>query len=284
MDITHISKRDGRLSVILKEDIGVSSGLMNRAKWAGNILVNGQPQHTDFAVREGDTVTVLMPEAPQNYAPESGKVDVIYEDEWILAVDKPSGMLIHPSRSCNSGTLANYAAGYLAAKGETTAFHPLTRLDRDTFGIVLIAKNSHVHARLQASPVHKTYHALCYGVPQVSEGRIDAPIARKPLPSLLREVSTEGKPCVTEYSVLQTYDGYSLLALRPVTGRTHQLRVHCAYKGFPILGDPQYGSVQSQALSARMGLSSQLLCAHSLSFSHPVTGTPMILQSRMDVI
>lgn len=284
MDITHIAQRDGRLSAILKEDMGVSSGLMNRAKWAGNILVNGQNQHTDYPVRSGDRVTVLMPETPESYAPEAGSLDILYEDEWFLTVDKPAGMLIHPSRSCNSGTLANFVVGYYAAKGELSAFHPLTRLDRDTFGIVLIAKNSHIHARLQAASVQKTYHALCCGVPSVMQGTIDAPIARRPLPSLLRQVSPEGKPCVTKYRVLQTFDGYSLLALTPVTGRTHQLRVHCAYEGFPILGDPQYGSAESQILSERMGLSTQMLCAHSLVFTHPITGEQMLLASHMDVI
>lgn len=284
MDLIYTATRDGRLSSILKEDMGVSSGLMNRAKWAGNILVNGVPRHTDFPVRSGDTVVVLMPEAPENYAPEAGELTVIYEDGHLLAVDKPAGMLIHPSRSCNSGTLANFVAGYLQSRGEPTAFHPLTRLDRDTFGIVLIAKNSHIHARLQKGDVQKTYHALCFGTPSQSEGIIDAPIARQPLPSLLRRVSPEGKPCITSYSVERSFDGYSLLKLQPVTGRTHQLRVHCAYMGFPILGDPQYGSAESRAFSEKMGIYTQLLCAHSLDFAHPVTGKEMHLQSDMDVI
>lgn len=283
MDITHIAQRDGRLSSILKEDMLVSTGLMNRAKWAGNILVNGRPEHTDFAVRAGDTVTVLMPESPESYIPEERNLDVLYEDSWILAADKPAGMLIHPSRSCNSGTFANFTAGYLAAKGEETAFHPVTRLDRDTFGIVLVAKNSHIHAKLQSGELQKTYHALVCGIPQSPEGEIDAPIARKPLPSLLREVSPAGKPCKTRYRVEKTMGEISLLSLTPVTGRTHQLRVHCAYMGFPILGDPQYGSEASRKLSEKLGLQTQMLCAHSISFRHPITGELLFLQSHMDV-
>lgn len=283
-DLTYTATRDGRLSAILKEDMSVSSGLMNRAKWAGNILVNGTAQHTDFPVRSGDTVTVLMPESPASYTPEDGPLDILYEDADILAVDKPAGMLIHPSRSCNSGTLANVVAGYLHSRGEPTAFHPLTRLDRDTFGIVLIAKNSHIHALLQKAQVHKTYRALCFGAPSQNAGIIDAPIARLPLPSLLRQVSADGKPCITNYTVLGRYDGYSLLSLQPITGRTHQLRVHCAYMGFPILGDPQYASAESRAFSEKMGLSTQLLCAHSLEFFHPITGKLLHLQSHMDVI
>ncbi len=284
MDLTYTARRDGRLSAILKEDMGVSSGLMNRAKWAGNILVNGVPQHTDFPVKSGDTVTVLMSESAVSYTPEDGSLDILYEDAYILAVDKPAAMLIHPSRSCNSGTLANFVAGYLQSRGETTAFHPLTRLDRDTFGIVLIAKNSYIHAHLQKAQVHKTYHALCFGAPIQSAGIIDAPIARLPLPSLLRRVSPDGKPCITNYTVLRRCDGYSLLSLQPVTGRTHQLRVHCAYMGFPILGDPQYASEESRAFSEKMGLATQLLCAHSLDFTHPITGERLQLQSHMDVV
>ena len=158
----------------------------------------------------------------------------------------------------------------------------MTRLDRDTFGIVLLAKNAHVHALLQTVKVTKTYHALVFGTPETPEGVIDAPIARRPLPSLLRYVGPEGKPSVTEYRVLDTDGGISKLALRPVTGRTHQLRVHCAHMGYPILGDPQYGSEESRILSEKLGLSHQMLCAKTLEFVHPMTDEKMMLSSRMD--
>ena len=108
-------------------------------------------------------------------------------------------------------------------------------------------------------------------------GIIDDPIARKPLPSLLREVRPDGKPCLTVFAVLERYAGYSKLALRPVTGRTHQLRVHCAYRGYPILGDPQYGRGE-----ADFGLTHQMLCAKRLEFTHPITGRTMTLESQMD--
>ena len=140
-----------------------------------------------------------------------------------------------------------------------------------------MAKNAHIHSLLQQIPVEKTYHALVLGGSEADSGIIDAPIARKPLPSLLREVRTDGKPSRTEYAVLQRLDGYSKLALRPVTGRTHQLRVHCAYMGFPILGDPQYGNERSD-----FGLPHQMLCAYRLEFDHPITGEKMVLCSRMD--
>ena len=159
----------------------------------------------------------------------------------------------------------------------------MTRLDRDTFGIVLLAKNAHIHSLLQSCGVKKTYHALVYGGPTEDSGTIDAPIARRPLPSLLRYVNPEGKPSVTEWQVLKRDGKLCKLALRPITGRTHQLRVHCAYMGFPILGDPQYGSPESQAYSAELGLTHQMLCARKLEFFHPLTGEALVLESMLDV-
>ena len=114
-------------------------------------------------------------------------------------------------------------------------------------------------------------------------GVIDAPIERRPLPSLLRYVNQSGKPSRTEFRVLERRDGTSLLALRPITGRTHQLRVHCAHMGYPILGDPQYGSEASKARSMEMGLTSQLLCAKFLTFPHPITGEVLTITSRQGV-
>jgi RluA family pseudouridine synthase len=159
----------------------------------------------------------------------------------------------------------------------------LTRLDRDTYGVVLIAKNAHIHTLLQQCSVEKTYHAMVFGCPENKSGIIDAPIARLPLPSLLRQVSIDGKPSVTEYTVLETRGDFSKLALRPITGRTHQLRVHCAYMGFPILGDPQYGTEESQKASQALGLTSQILCAKQIDLIHPVTGEPLQILSKMEV-
>ncbi len=261
----------------------MSTGLVNRLKWAQRILVNGQPRHNDFQVAVGDTITALLEEPEIQYPAEQGELTVLYEDDHILAVDKPAGMLIHPSRSRNTGTLANFVAGYYEKTGQRCAFHPVTRLDRDTFGVVLLAKNSHIHAALQALDVEKIYHAWVYGGPAREEGIIDAPIARRPLPSLLRCISPEGKPSVTHYRVLQRQKKTAALALRPITGRTHQLRLHCAHMGYPILGDPQYGSPESVALSEAMGLTYQQLCAYSVKFSHPVTGETLTVVTRIPV-
>lgn len=281
MDFRYVATRAGRLSTILREDMRMSAGLVNRLKWSDKILVNGVPQHTDYGVQPGDVITALLHEQIQDYPAEHGKLTILYEDDHILAVDKPAEILIHPSRSKNTGTLANFVAGYYEKTGQKSAFHPVTRLDRDTFGVVLLAKNSHIHGLLQAADVEKIYHAWVYGCPDTQEGIIDAPIDRRPLPSLLRFVGPEGKPSQTHYRVLRRDENTAVLALQPITGRTHQLRVHCAYMGFPILGDPQYGSETAKAFSDELGLRYQRLCAKSVSFTHPITGEKLTITTNM---
>lgn len=284
MELNHTALHEGRLSRILREEMGLSAGLMNRLKWTGALKVNGQSVHTDFPVQPGDTVTAVVEEESPDYPAEDLPLTILYEDDFLLAVDKPQGMLIHPSSARNTGTLANAVAGYYRRTGRTGAFHPLTRLDRDTFGIVLVAKNGYACALLQRSRPRKTYHALTLGGPASDSGIIDAPIARKPLPSLLREVRPDGKPSRTEYRVLERGEALCRLALTPVTGRTHQLRLHCAYMGFPIVGDPQYGSAEALTWAERLGVAGQQLCAKRLELSHPVTGQALVLESGMDVL
>ena len=283
MELTYTATREGRLSTFLRDEMKMSSGLMNRLKWQQKIFVNGAPQHNDYQVKIGDVISVPLDEEEPEFPAQDGPLTILYEDEYLLAVDKPAGMLIHPSRSRFDGTLANFVAGYYRKTGQKSAFHPLTRLDRDTFGIVLLTKNAHIHSLLQLMTVKKTYHALTLGGPETDSGVIDAPIGRKELPSLLREVREDGKESVTEFEVLERGEKLCKLALHPITGRTHQLRVHCAHMGWPILGDPQYGSEASQAFSAELGIPHQLLCAKKLELNHPMTGKPLELASRMDV-
>ena len=282
MELKCVATREGRLSSFLLGELKMSTGLMNKLKWGDSLRVNGTPQRTNYPVQPGDVITVMLEDETPEYPAEDGELSILYEDEAILAVDKPAGMLIHPSRAKNTGTLANFVAGYYQRTGQSCAFHPMTRLDRDTFGIVLLAKNAHIHSLLQSGGAKKTYHALVYGGPNEDSGTIDAPIARRPLPSLLRYVNPEGKPSVTQWQVLEQDGKLCKLSLRPITGRTHQLRVHCAYMGFPILGDPQYGTPESQAFSQEMGLQSQMLCAKRLTLTHPLTGEKLVLESQLD--
>ena len=281
MELNHTAQKDGRLSDILKNEMRVSTGLMNRLKTTGRILVGGTPQRTNFAVRGGDTVTLLLDEESPEYPGEDAPLTILYEDDHILAADKPAGVLIHPSRSRDTGTLANAVVGYYARTGQKSAFHPLTRLDRDTFGVVLIAKNSHIHALLQQTDLQKTYQARIFGCLPEERGIIDAPIDRRPLPSLLRYISSSGKPSKTRYRVLERFERHALVELEPLTGRTHQLRLHCAHLGCPILGDPQYGTEESQRYSEQFGYAYQRLCAKRIEFTHPLTGERIAIESKL---
>jgi 23S rRNA pseudouridine1911/1915/1917 synthase len=260
----------------------MSAGLINRLKWGDGIRVNDVPCFTNHPVLSGDRITVRLDEPEIAYPAEDGHLNILYEDADLLAVDKPAGILVHPSRSQFTGTLANLVAGYYRRTGQKSAFHPVTRLDRDTFGVVLLAKHAHAHQLLQSGKLQKTYHALTYGGPSQENGLIDAPIARRPLPSLLRFIHPDGKPSVTEYRVLERQGELCKLELHPVTGRTHQLRLHCLHMGFPILGDPQYHTEASAACSHNLGLSHQILCAKRLEFLHPLTDVPLDIQSQLE--
>lgn len=285
MHMDHIARTEGTLYQILRSEMRMSSSLVGRLKFQSALLVNGQPQRTNYPVRPGDQIRVLLQEPEPNYPAETGPLHILYEDEALLAVDKPPGLIVHPSTNRITGTLANFILGYYEKTGQQSAVHPATRLDRDTFGVVLLAKNSHVHALLSAQQkaggFQKTYHALVLGKPAAQT--IEAPIERIAPHSMIRHVCPEGKPARTELVPLDTGDDYSLVQLHPITGRTHQLRVHCSHAGFPILGDPQYQTPESAALSARLGLSFQQLCAAHLQIEHPLTGEMLELHTEFSL-
>lgn len=287
MELTHQADRAGKLLTFLRRELALSSSLVKRLKWQNAFLVDGVSVHTDFPVRPGSIITVILAEAEPAFPPEDGPLEILYEDESLLAVDKPAGLLMHPSFYRDTGTLANRLAAYYSRTGQACAVHPVSRLDRDTFGVVLLAKNAHIHGKmmelLQAKQVQKTYEALVLGAPGTEHGTWDFPIAKRGGGSLLREVSPEGQAAETRWEVLRRFDRCSHLRLQPITGRTHQLRVHCAHIGCPILGDPQYGTAESLHLSEQYALPHQQLCAVSLSFPHPMTGEPIELHSQQAV-
>lgn len=288
MELSCTAAREAKLLSILRRELGLSSTLVKRLKFRAAFTVNGQPAYTDCPVHPGDMIRVCLDEATPDYPAEHGPLRILYEDDALLAVDKPPGMLVHPSFSRNTGTLANYLLGYYAETGQASAVHPVSRLDRDTFGVVLLAKNAHIHAKLcamsKSGKIDKRYLALVYGAPPQEAGEIDAPIARLRETSLLRCIRADGKPARTRYRVLRRLeDGCAVLALHPLTGRTHQLRLHCACLGCPIVGDPQYHTPASAVFSATHGFSFQQLCAASLQFSHPLTEKIVEIRSGFDV-
>lgn len=287
MILRHTATREGKLSSFLRRELGLSYGLIKRLKYQNAYRVDGIAAHTDRLVRPGDEITVTIEEAAPAFAAEDGPLSILYEDASILALDKPAGLLTHPTFTRAEGTLANRLLGYYRRTGQQCAVHFLSRLDRDTAGVVLLAKNAHIKAilceHLQNGRVEKRYHAAVYGQPAGDHGEICHPIARLSPTSLLRCVREDGKQAKTAYAVLRKGAGCALLRLTPLTGRTHQLRVHCAYEGFPILGDTQYGTAASQAFSLAHGYTHQQLCAVSLGFPHPVTGQRMTVASQLSV-
>ena len=253
----------------LKLRLGFSSSLIGKVKYGG-VFVNGENVHMREVVRNGDEITVYYPEEDsENVLPMELPLSVVYEDGDILVVDKPQDMPIHPSRGNHLPTLANAVRFYM---GEAFVFRAITRLDRDTSGLVLIAKNQRAAAvmgrEMMAKQIEKVYHALVSGIPEPREGVINAPIAREREDSIRRVVRKDGKDSVTEYRVLSVDgEGNALCEVRPLTGRTHQIRVHMAYIGHPLKDDFLYGTEREGALYC-------LRCVR-LSFTHPTTGEKM---------
>lgn len=287
MILRHTADREGKLLSFLRGELGLSYGLLKRLKYQDAYAVNGVAVHTNHRVQVGDIITATIEENGPAIPSEHGSLTILYEDEAIIALDKPPGILMHPTFHRMEGTLANRLLGYYERTGQKSAVHLVSRLDRDTCGIVLAAKNAHIHARMcgqmQNGRIEKHYHAAVYGTPPAESGTICHPIARLSPTSLLRCVREDGKPAMSSYHILQRNQRCTLLALQPHTGRTHQLRVHCAQEDFPILGDIQYGSEESIAFSGACGYTHQQLCAVSLRFSHPVSGEEMVIRSEMDV-
>ena len=283
--LVHETEDGSTVRHILKAKLHFSSHAISRlTRTPTGILVNGQHARTVDILHTGDVLTVETGDhrPPRIEAtPGNWPLPIVWEDGHLMVVNKPAGMTAHASNFLPDTPTVAGALAY--QRGSDFIFHPVSRLDKGTTGLMVIAKSGYIHdllrRTLHSERFHREYRAVCIGCPFPSQGTIDAPIARRPLPSLLREVRADGKPSLTEYRVLERKGNLCKLALRPVTGRTHQLRVHCAYKGYPILGDPQYGTEEST-----MGLPSQLLCAHSLEFDHPMTGEHLLLTSRMDAV
>lgn len=222
---------------------GVSTDLTRAVKHRGSgFFLDEQPAYTNVKLRAGQVVRFALP--PEEKPPVTPQPEiplrVVYQDAFALVIDKPAGIPVHPTMGYAGGTLANAYAAWAQENGESGVFRPVNRLDKNTSGLLLAARHMY-GARLLADHVEKTYFAIAEGRMPVGDGVFDGPIGRAADSIVTRCVTPAGKPSRTEYTVLRCANGYSLAACRPVTGRTHQIRVHFSHGGHPLAGDDLYG-------------------------------------------
>jgi len=239
----------------------------------GHIKVNGQLVKTNYKCQLNDEVEVTIPEPVElNIEAEEMDLDIYYEDEDVLVVNKPKGMVVHPAPGHTSGTLVNGLMAHCKdLSGINGVMRPgiVHRIDKDTSGLLMVAKNDLAHEslveQLVAKSVTRKYTAIVHGVIQHSHGTIDAPIGRDKKDRQSQAVTPDGKNAVTHFTVLETFKDYTLVECQLETGRTHQIRVHMKYIGYPLAGDPKYGPKKT------LDIGGQALHAGVLGFIHPRT-------------
>ena len=253
---------------VLQNNYKMSSALIASLKRTPDgIMVNGEKRYVNYILQEGDKLSVTIEEAGSvNIEPVPMNLDILYEDEYLLAVNKPEHMAVHVSHGNVYNTLSNGVLWYLGQDGQEYTFHGVTRLDKDTSGIVIVAKNAYIHdmlsRQLRDKSFYKEYIGLVEGLLE-GEGRINAPIARERESIIIRCVREDGDEAVSEYETIEIGEKYSLVRLKPVTGRTHQLRVHMSYIGHPMAGDTMYGG---EAVKENR----HFLHCGKVSFFHPI--------------
>ncbi|HZS08845.1 MAG TPA: RluA family pseudouridine synthase [Blastocatellia bacterium] len=266
---------------------------IRKAVREGAVRVNGRNSFQGWILQAGDRVTIeIDPGEPTAALPEDIPLDILFEDDDLIVVNKPVGLLSHPSRTEKSGTLMNAIAHHIlhgSHRPGKAVSRPvlLHRLDRDTSGVLAIARNERasriVTRAFRMRRVRKSYLALVGGVVAAEGGEIDAPIGRSPHDWPRWQVMDTGDPSQTRFTVRERFAGHTLLELEPLTGRTHQLRIHCAYIGHPVVGDQVYkgqGAAPAPGIPG-LKLKHQLLHAQSLSFRHPTTGEEMTFNAPL---
>ena len=251
----------------------------------GNVLIGGKPAAKNSRLKAGDTVTVTIPE-PRSYevTAENIPLEIVYEDDDLLVVNKPKGMVVHPAAGNESGTLVNallyHCGASLSGIGGVLRPGIVHRIDKNTSGLLMVAKNDLAHQSLakqiKEHSFTREYEAVVYGVFREKEGTVNAPIGRHPVKRKQMAVVPDGREAITHYRVLAENGGFSHVALRLETGRTHQIRVHMAYIGHPVAGDEVYGP--HKVITA---LGGQCLHAKKVGFDHPRTGERMEFDSAL---
>ena len=249
------------------------------------ILVNRNPVKTSYAIQKGDSITITIPEAKETtLKPQDIPLDIVYEDNDILVVNKAKGMVVHPAAGNPEGTLVNavmaHCKGNLSGIGGELRPGIVHRLDKDTSGLLIVAKNDKAHIQMskqiQNREVKKIYIALVRGVIPENEATINMPIGRSMQDRKKMAVTKKGKEAITHFQVLERFDKYTLLKVKIDTGRTHQIRVHMAEIGHPVVGDMLYSNGKNE-----FGVEGQMLHATSLDFKHPITQKPLHLEAPL---
>ncbi|TFE28085.1 RluA family pseudouridine synthase [Cohnella luojiensis] len=292
--IANASDEGRNLRDVLRKRIGISRRLMVRLKTSEEGLsVNGQKVWPNHKVSEGDVISLRMEaESSETILPQPMELDIVFEDSHLLVLNKPAGIIVHPTTGHYLNTLANGVMHYWQERGERIRFRPVHRLDEHTSGLVVIAKHPlaqlQLSAQMMEGTVTKEYRTFVYGRPPENEGEINAPIGRQTEDPHRRVVREDGAPSQTFYKVAETYsDQASALEIRLGTGRTHQIRVHMTSIGCPIIGDSYYTEEKWTTSSIGTKLSAiidrQALHAARLGFRHPVTGEEMKLEATLPV-
>ncbi|MDQ7821791.1 MAG: RluA family pseudouridine synthase [Candidatus Eremiobacteraeota bacterium] len=273
-----------RIDIVLAGHLAISRNQVQRLIERGGVLLSGDFPEVSDRLKKSDTIVVeLLPPERSQVLPENIPLAILYEDEWVAVVNKPRGMAAHPGAGRYSGTLVNallYAIKDLSGIGGVERPGIVHRLDRDTSGVMVIAKNDGAHAHLSLQfaerQVKKEYLALVHGEVREAERDIVAPIGRHPVKRKKMAVSREGRFAHTRWEVVERFRGYSLLKVRTLTGRTHQIRVHLTSTGFPLVGDEIYG-VRENPWHFR----GHALHAARLEFMHPRSGQAMEFEAPL---
>jgi 23S rRNA pseudouridine1911/1915/1917 synthase len=274
---------------------GFSRTRLKQAIEDGDVLVAGRAAKPSYKLRAGDAVELETPAPPaSNFTPEDIPLNIVFEDDSLIVIDKPAGLVVHPAAGVPTGTLANALAFHfaqLSASAGATRPGIVHRLDRDTSGLMVVAKTESAHEHLadqfRAREVFKSYVALVHGRVKGESGRVEEPIARDPRQRTRMAVVRGGRPALSLYHVRRAYERFTLLDVQIKTGRTHQIRVHLAHLKHPVVGDKVYnggrdatvGDVRVRAAIRAMGR--QFLHAARLGFRHPLTGAPLSFDAAL---